>query len=83
MQSEFEKYLKNSDYLRDVLNTHRAGTAEVVAALLRFLVENEHVSMPAVRQFLKGLEDSTSGPSIDGERRRIVALIQDALNRHG
>lgn len=80
MQSEFEKYLKNSNYFADVLNTHRAATAEVVAAVIALLVENEHVPMPSVRELLKRLEDSTGRPSLDSSRRDLIARIKDRLS---
>ena len=79
MQSEFEKYLKNSDHFRDALNTHRAATADVVAALMLFLVEHQHVSVPALRQFLKRLEDTTGDVSRDVSRRDLIARIADRL----
>lgn len=79
MQSEFEKYLKNSDHFADALNSHRTATAQVIAAFARLLVENNHVSKEAVSQLLKGLEDSGSGKSIDGSRRVLVSRVTDLL----
>lgn len=83
MQSEFEKYLKNSGHFSDVINTHRAATAEVIGALMLFLVKNNHVSDPALREFLKGLEHSGGPPSIAGERGNLIARIGDYLKTQG
>ena len=69
MQSEFEKYLKNSHHFADAINAHRTATAEVIAAFAVLLVENNHVSKEAVSKLLKGLEDNASGHSVDGSRR--------------
>lgn len=81
VQSEFEKYLKNSDHFSGAMNAQRAATAEVVAAFALLLVESNHVPKEAINKLLKGLEDASSGPSIDGSRRALVALISDAVNR--
>lgn len=81
MQSEFEKYLKNSQHFADVINTHRAATAEVIAAIIGLLVENNHVALPAVRKLLKGLENPTGHLSIDISRRDLAARITDRLSR--
>lgn len=82
MQSEFEKYLKNSPHFADVINTHRAATAQVVGAFIALLVQDNHVSVPAVSQLLKRLEEPMpGGVSLNSERRRLVALIGDALKQ--
>lgn len=80
MQSEFEKYLKNSDHFADALNSHRAATAEVIAAFATLLVENNHVSKESVSKLLKGLEDRSSGRSVDSSRRVLAARIGDLIN---
>lgn len=74
MQSEFEKYLKNSNHFRDALNSHRAATAQVIAAFLGLLVKDDHVSGPAVRQLLKRLEDRSGNGNVDEARRVLIAI---------
>lgn len=80
MQSEFEKYLKNSDHFADALNAHRGATAEVIAAFATLLMENNHVSKESVGKLLKGLENSASGVSVDGSRRILAARVSDIIN---
>lgn len=82
MQKEFEQYLKNSDYLRDVMTTHRNAVAEIFGSLL-LLVDAGDLSPPTVKAWMHKLDEPTSGPSIDVERRRIVALIGDYLKKNG
>jgi hypothetical protein len=83
-QSEFEKYLKNSDHFVGTINAHRTATAEVIAAFATLLMENNHVSKEAVRELLERMEAPTSsGPSIDGSRRVLAARIGDKLNIRG
>lgn len=79
MQAEFEKYLKNSDYLRDVVNTNRNATAQIIGALILLITRTPHPTEDAVRQLLRQLENPGQGPSQDVERRRILALIGDYM----
>ena len=78
-QSAFEQYLKNSDYFRDVVNTHRSAVADVLAVLLDLMVDQHKVAHPVIDQALKRLDEPTGHPSVDVERRRLVALIRDGL----
>lgn len=80
-QSAFEQYLKNSDYFRDVVNTNRSAVADVFTVLVGVLREQDKVADPLIDQALKRLDESTRNPSIDVERRRIVALIRDRLGK--
>lgn len=81
-QSNFEQYLKNSDYFRDVVNTHRSASADALAAIIKVLVDQNQVTNPVIDQALKGLDERTDGTvSVRAERRRIAALIRDALKR--
>lgn len=82
MQREFEQYLKNSDYLRDVMTTHRNAVAEIFGSLI-MLLNNGDLSPPTVKAWMSKLDEPSSGPSIDMERRCIVALIGDYLKVHG
>ena len=82
MQKEFEQYLKNSDYLRDVMNTHRAAVADIFGSLI-LLIDSGDLSPPTVKAWMQRMDEPVSGPSIDVERRRIVALIGDHLKKHG
>lgn len=82
MQREFEQYLKNSDYLRDVMTTHRNAVAEIFGSLI-LLVNNGDLSPPTVKAWMRKLDEPGAGPSIDVERRRIVALMGDYLKQNG
>lgn len=83
MQSEFEKYLKNSDHFVGTINAHRTATAEVIAAFATLLMENNHVSKEAVRELLERMEAPGSGPSVDVSRRILAARVGDKLNIKG
>ena len=79
MQSAFEQYLKNSDHFRDVVNTHRAATAEVLSVFLTLLRDQAHVPRPVIDDALKALEERGGRPSVIDERRLLIALIRDVL----
>lgn len=79
-QSSFEQYLKNSDYFRDVINTHRRATADVVACVIKVLRDQDQVANPMIHEALKRLDESTDASvSIRSERRLLTAMIRDAL----
>lgn len=81
-QSTFEQYLKNSDYFRDVINTHRRATADALATIIEVLVDQNQVTNPVIDQALKGLDERTDGSiSVRSERRLVTAMIRDALKR--
>lgn len=81
-QSAFEQYLKNSDYFRDVINTHRRATADALAAIIEVLVDQNQITDPMIDKALKGLDERIDGTvSVKAERRRIAALLRDALKR--
>ena len=77
--SEFEKLLKQSDHFSDVINTHRAATAEVIGAFVSLLMENNQISNVSVLSTLKALEESTGRVSLDSERRLLAATLRDFL----
>lgn len=78
MQKEFEQYLKNSDYLRNVMNTHRTAVAEIFASMI-LLFERGDLSPEALKTWMHKVDEPGSGPSIDVERRRIVSIMGDYL----
>ena len=79
VQSEFEKYLKQSDYFADVINTHRTATAEVIGTFVSIMMENNQISQASVLSALKALEESTGRISVDSERRHLVATLREII----
>jgi hypothetical protein len=79
VQSEFEKYLKQSDYFADVINTHRTATAEVIGAFVSIMIDNNQISQASVLSTLKALEESTGHISLDSERRHLAATLRELL----
>ena len=81
-QSNFEQYLKNSDHFRDVVNTHRRATAEVLAVLVALMRDHADVPRPVIDDGLKRLSElPDGGRSLADERRLLIALMIDALKR--
>ena len=78
-QSEFEELLKSSTHLKDIINTNREATAQVLVAFLGPLIKEGNISIESVLSILKQLEASTGKPSLDGERRHSVSVIREAL----
>lgn len=78
-RSEFEKFLKESSYFSDVINTHRTATAQVVVALLAPLIKNGDIPLGDLLAILKQIECGTGHPSLDSERRHAVSVIREAL----
>lgn len=81
MPDPFEERLKRSDYLADLMNTHRAATAEVLVALMGPLMRDGLVSTETILVTLKALERGTNRSSVDSERRHTVGLIREAIQR--
>ena len=80
---EFEQYLKASDFFADTINSHRAATAEVIAGFAAVLKRRGHLTDVEINGLLRGLEDSTGRPSVDGSRRILAARIGDSLKGRG
>lgn len=76
---EFEQYLKASDHFADVINTHRAATAEIIAGFAAMLQDSGIVSGAAIKVLLARLDEPTGRRSIDGSRRVLIARVGDAL----
>ena len=79
VRSEFERLLKESDHFRDVINTHRTVTAEILAAFLAELVRNKQISPKSATTMLEELQVPTGHPSLDVNRRYLVSIIRDTL----
>ncbi len=78
---EFDQYLKASHHFADVVNTHRAATAEVIAGFAGLLRDSGVLTEAQIQTMLKRLGDAGSGPSIDGSRRMLAARISDAMKK--
>lgn len=78
-RAQFEKLLKESDYFLDIINTYRAATAQIIAGILLILHEKEYAGATEILSLLQKLEKGSGNPSIDVERRRLIALIRSAL----
>lgn len=79
VRADFEKYLKESDYFADVINTHREATAVVICTFLNLLVKDGKLPEATVLSTLKDLKNLRGSPSIGAEVRRLAALITEAL----
>ena len=76
-QSNFEQYLKNSDYFSDVINTHRRATAEVLSVLVTLMRDHANVPRPVIDDSFKRLSELPGGRSVVDERRLLIDLIRD------
>lgn len=80
---EFDQYLKASHHFADIINTHRVATAEIIAGFAGLLRDGGILTEAQIKALLRKMEDSVSGPSIDGSRRMLAARIGDALQKGG
>jgi hypothetical protein len=62
-RKQLETLLKESDYMADVIGTHRKTTAVFLAAFLELLIENGSVQRDAVNDALDKLSRHFGRPS--------------------
>ncbi|MFZ3001417.1 MAG: hypothetical protein WA071_13900 [Undibacterium umbellatum] len=75
VQKQFDQLLKQSDFFIDVIETHRRGTTNVIAAITRAIIEQEPKMKEAILEKLREADVLTGSPSIDDETRRITRVV--------
>ncbi len=78
-QRLFNRLLTRSNHFADVMNTHRAATAELLAALLAALSTRDPGATSVILASMKEQARATGRPSIDGERALLAHLTLDRL----
>lgn len=79
-QQLFEALLKKSDYLRDLQETQRRATTNVISAIAQAIIEQQPAVRNAIIEKLRDAEVMTGSESIDCESRKITrVIIEDIL----
>jgi len=76
---EFERLLKQSDYLHSIITSHREATAAIFADVLALLVQSSALEPARVLAQLDALDQETDRPSEDSSRRVLIAAIRDRM----
>ena len=74
-QQMLEELLKTSDYLNDIIHTHRQGVAKVISAVAKAIAKNNPELLSDVKQSLQEAEINSGSPSLDSEVRLITREI--------
>ena len=79
IQGELERLLKESPYFADVMNTHRAATAQIVGAFIQSLIDAKKLTAGDALALLKSLDVPTGHPSLDSSRRYLISVIREGM----
>lgn len=77
--AQLEVLLKRSDYLNDIMQTHRVATERVLLCLIEEMVDGNPERMQGVIRALKKAEKRSRHPSVDSEVRRLALGIKTGI----
>lgn len=78
-KADFERLLKESDYLNSIIQAHRSATERIITALIQELAGTDPERFAAALKALKKAEQTTLEPSVDTEIRRMARGIRDRV----
>ncbi|QTD91774.1 hypothetical protein [Burkholderia anthina] len=77
--AEFERLLKQSDYLHSIITSHREATAAIFSDVLSLLVQSGSLEPARVLAQLDVLDQDTDRPSEDSTRRVLIQAIREKM----
>ncbi|MGZ9713918.1 hypothetical protein ACXX82_24275 [Glaciimonas sp. GNP009] len=79
LKRRINSYLKDSDFLNDVINTHRLGTQRIILALINALTKQDPDNLKIIKTALDAADVNSTSPSIDSEVRRMTRSIRGEI----
>jgi len=76
---QLNELLKKSDFLRDLMDTHRRATERVILSFISALLRHDPSHITAIKKALADVDISTNRPSDDSEARRMARNIKSNI----
>ena len=81
-QQQLNEFLKKSDYLNSIIDSHRLATSQSIAILLKAMLKHDPSLFLPVCEALAEIETkSWISPSVDGDRSLLVRSIRAQLRQ--